>query len=47
MIDLTPEYQTIIRNILRQYLPGFEVWAFGSRVTGRAKHYSDLDLVVI
>ncbi|MCL6591561.1 MAG: nucleotidyltransferase domain-containing protein [Firmicutes bacterium] len=32
---------------LRQYLPGYEVWAFGSRVTGKAKRYSDLDLAVI
>jgi predicted nucleotidyltransferase len=47
MIELTPEYQTIVLKILRQYLPDYEVWAFGSRVTGRAKRYSDLDLVVM
>jgi predicted nucleotidyltransferase len=47
MVDLTPEYQIIILNILRQYLSDYEVWAFGSRVTGKAKRYSDLDLAVI
>ena len=27
--------------------PGREVWAFGSRVTGKVKPFSDLDLAVI
>ena len=28
-------------------MPQYEVWAFGSRVTGRAKPFSDLDLAII
>jgi predicted nucleotidyltransferase len=36
-----------VRRILRQYLPGCEVQAFGSRVTGQAKPWSDLDLAVV
>lgn len=33
--------------ILRRYVPNREVWAFGSRVTGAAKNFSDLDLVCV
>jgi type I restriction enzyme S subunit len=36
----------IIRNILRAHVPDSAVWAFGSRATGRAKPYSDLDLAI-
>ncbi len=34
-----------VRACFQQYLPGTAVWAYGSRVTGNAKPYSDLDLV--
>ncbi len=34
-----------VRACLQQYLPGTAVWAYGSRVVGNAKPYSDLDLV--
>ena len=47
MIDLPPEQLTLIKNILVEQVPGLEVRAFGSRVTGGAKPYSDLDLVVV
>jgi predicted nucleotidyltransferase len=37
----------IIKEILLKYLPkGSQVWAFGSRVRGNAKKYSDLDLAI-
>ncbi len=36
----------IIRAILRAHVPDCTVWVFGSRATGRAKQYSDLDLVI-
>lgn len=42
----TPELQ-IVRAILRRHVPEREVWAFGSRVTGKARRFSDLDLVVM
>lgn len=35
-----------ILHILSQCVPQYTVWAFGSRVTGKAKLYSDLDLVI-
>lgn len=34
-------------RILSQHTPEYTVWAFGSRVTGKAKPYSDLDLVIL
>lgn len=47
MIDLLLEHQTIIKEILHKYVPNHEVWAFGSRINGKAKQYSDLDLAII
>lgn len=36
-----------LSSILKAYLPGRRVWAFGSRATGRrVKRYSDLDLLI-
>jgi type I restriction enzyme S subunit len=36
-----------VRRILQKHVPGYEVWAFGSRAKWTAKPYSDLDLVII
>jgi len=47
MIDLSPDNLNVVKDILRRFIPGEEVWVFGSRVTGKAKPYSDLDLVVV
>lgn len=47
MIRLTAIERKIVCSILQQYVPEYEVWAFGSRVKGNAKPYSDLDLAVI
>lgn len=46
-LDLKPHDWDDVRHILEKCLPGYEVWAFGSRVKGTAKPYSDLDLAVI
>lgn len=46
-IDVAPEHWQVVRGILRAHVPGCAVWAFGSRVTGTAKPYSDLDLAII
>lgn len=37
----------IVKAILQKYVPNYAVWAFGSRVKGNAKMYSDLDLAII
>lgn len=46
-MDIRPEHLHIVREILQKHVPDHEVWAFGSRVTGTARKYSDLDLCVI
>jgi predicted nucleotidyltransferase len=46
-LDLLPGELEIVCAILRRHLPGREVWAFGSRVKGTARTYSDLDLAVL
>lgn len=46
MIDLKPEHKKLIRDILGNRVPECEVRAFGSRVTGTSRPYSDLDIVV-
>jgi len=44
-IDVTEEQRGILEDLLVRYIPGVAVWAYGSRVKGRARPYSDLDLV--
>ncbi len=44
-IDLTAEQRTTLSDLLRQFLPGVAVWAYGSRVKWTARPNSDLDLV--
>ena len=46
MIDLSTEHLHIIKTILRKRVPGCEVRAYGSRISGTARRYSDLDLSV-
>lgn len=46
-IDITPEERAIVLRILNEIVPDREVRAFGSRVTGKAKPFSDLDLAVM
>lgn len=46
-LDVRLEDLERVREILQQHLtPGAIVWAFGSRATGRARKYSDLDLII-
>lgn len=46
-IDITPEEQAIVLRILNEIVPDREVRAFGSRVTGKTKPFSDLDLAIM
>lgn len=46
MLDLSAKQLQIVCGILQEIVPDREVWAFGSRVKGTVKPYSDLDLVV-
>ena len=46
-IDITSEEMAIVQSILLRLIPNYKVGVFGSRVTGKARKYSDLDLVVM
>lgn len=47
MIDLELRYLKLVREILASKVPMYGVWVFGSRVTGSAGKYSDIDLVLM
>lgn len=48
MIDLEPCHLELVIRLLRERIPaGYEVRAYGSRVTGGARRFSDLDLAVV
>ena len=46
-LDMHSEHLKMVLEILQKHVPQYDVWAFGSRVKGNAKKFSDLDLVVI
>lgn len=49
MIDrlhLSTRHWQEIESLLREHMPGVEVWAYGSRVNGQSHDGSDLDLVL-
>jgi len=46
-VALTPEQKALVSEIIRQKLPAAQVQVFGSRATGKARPYSDLDLLFI
>ena len=45
-LHLKPRHRRMLEEILREHVPGVEVWAYGSRVTGQSHDGSDLDLVL-
>ncbi len=45
-LHLKPRHCEELGALLRKYLPGVEVWAYGSRVSGKSHDGSDLDLVL-
>ena len=47
MIHLDTTQLTLVKRILRAYIPHRRVAAFGSRVQGTAREFSDLDLVLL
>ena len=46
-IDIHPDHWEIVRRILQTHVPQAVVWVFGSRATGNAKAFSDLDIAII
>lgn len=47
VLDTKPEDWQVVSRILAKLVPDYDAWAFGSRVNGRAKKYSDLDIAVL
>ena len=47
MIRMTPREREIVGSILERRISGLEVWAFGSRVDGNPRPFSDLDLAIV
>jgi predicted nucleotidyltransferase len=46
-IDFPADHRQLVLNILHANLPhSTKTWVFGSRTTGRARRYSDLDLAI-
>jgi len=45
-LHLSAKHRRILESLLHEHLPDVEVWAYGSRVTGRSHDGSDLDLVL-
>ena len=45
-LDLKPEHHALVRQILAAYAPDVKAWAFGSRVNGTARKFSDLDIAL-
>lgn len=47
MLTIRPHDLIIVHKILSKHIPSTaQVWAFGSRVKGTARPYSDLDLTI-
>ena len=46
-LDVQPDHLQIVKDILHQHIPDRRIEAFGSRVTGTARIYSDLDLCIM
>ena len=46
-LALSPAQQVLVRQLIDGVLPGARVAVFGSRATGRARPFSDLDLLFI
>lgn len=46
-IALSTAQQHLVRQLIDSVLPGARVAVFGSRATGRARPYSDLDLLLL
>ena len=46
-VDISPADLETVRRVLREHVPGLEVWAFGSRVSWTARETSDLDIALM
>ncbi|MDR2578065.1 MAG: nucleotidyltransferase domain-containing protein [Chitinispirillales bacterium] len=47
MIAITPDEEKIVLGIIAEFAPDCEVYAYGSRVKGTHREWSDLDLAFV
>ena len=47
VLALSPPQRSLLRQLIDAVLPGAQVAVFGSRATGHARPFSDLDLLFI
>jgi len=47
MISIQENHMNMVKKILRSIVPNCEIRAFGSRVKGTNREYSDLDLAIV
>ena len=45
-LKLSEDQRSLLEQLISEYVPSSEVWAYGSRVTGQSHEGSDLDLVL-
>lgn len=45
-VMLSQEHKALVRGLVQGIVPGAKFMVFGSRATGRARPYSDLDLLI-
>lgn len=45
-VQIRPHWLAMVQAILREYVPEREVRAFGSRVSGQPRPFSDLDIFI-
>ncbi len=46
VLELPSKYRDELENIIQEYIPNAEVWAFGSRINQQNHESSDLDLAI-
>ena len=47
MISIQKKHLDMLKYILNSHIPTYEIRAFGSRVKGTNREYSDLDLAIV
>ncbi len=46
-LQLSPVHLSMVKEVLARWLPDAQVLAFGSRVSGTARKFSDLDIAIV
>jgi predicted nucleotidyltransferase len=46
MIDLSHENLALLKQLITEHIPVCEIRVFGSRIHGKAKPYSDIDIAL-